>query len=906
MNKPAIIESASFLITYFRQKDKSVKNLVWIEWRETVNEIYAADQDSSVTDEAINAGKALGRKIKENASLGEKMIKFSSEEKQEIISLTELLRMLDENREDYVPGNFNQQVFEEIVSTSGLSDNERKKSQQKAKEWLELKKENKFFTRISVPASLKPVMMDFCIRWISLFIFRNDGFETPAKMIGLDQLSAFLLFQITLIPLFVLLYCIYREKNVLNATQALLNKTGLHNISITIRNSAWNYLLIFLLVIQGMLFTSFLMEGVELVILLFLAIVFGSYLLVLLKHFSKTVPVYKDMMHQLEEKKHRELREYLSADENDEEIVSLEVGMKSETEKMNAYVIEAALFGALAFSGFLTLVSSGEFSAENISIFHSGLMQVIEDIIMLEGKNDLNAATELLMSKRGLMTILCYETLFCSVFFLSVIASRLRFSLLADQIEKSLQLSKAFNQKEENLITLDSKNPTGIKPYNEKVRESLRAGYKKQDELFPIIEYMRFFRTLGISMFFVIVVTGGFFISVQLSFILLFIALLSLFYFRFGAINEHFKNFKTGIQEFYFRVNKYVNWVSWGLIIMALLLKSFRIPVANFVMLAGFTFLFIHHMLSLFVPVKVSWIKHDNTTAFGSSASFHKLLETGFKVGFSFFFLGYMFKCFHWPGASVLIVVGLIALSFYFFFVKKIPEGPAWLGYFMSFSIGTGLMAILFKMNHWGGGSELYFISLSLLTIATVLTFIFRKKIRPFLQRTVFILMGVTVLYYFPYTRFVMTYLTFNYTSFQKQQQQEKFQRHFFAPVSEGGLADAKTQEEIEELKTSIEEFYGLYKDATHPDDARFLNEYAWRVYEESENPVLLEAATTWSDISITISRDWMYLDTKAWLLYKLKHYDEALPVAEEAYEKGQDQSTKELIDKINAEKPVK
>ena len=56
-----------------------------------------------------------------------------------------------------------------------------------------------------------------------------------------------------------------------------------------------------------------------------------------------------------------------------------------------------------------------------------------------------------LMEKKSLFSLVSVETLLCSLFFLMVIAARLRFSNIIDRVNRALNIAKAYNQKEELL-----------------------------------------------------------------------------------------------------------------------------------------------------------------------------------------------------------------------------------------------------------------------------------------------------------------------------------------------------------------------------------------------------------------------------------------------------------------------
>lgn len=86
------------------------------------------------------------------------------------------------------------------------------------------------------------------------------------------------------------------------------------------------------------------------------------------------------------------------------------------------------------------------------------------------------------------------------------------------------------------------------------------------------------------------------------------------------------------------------------------------------------------------------------------------------------------------------------------------------------------------------------------------------------------------------------------------------------------------------------------------------LNQAAWDVYENEDDPKKMKEALGWVNRSVEIDANYFNLDTKAFLLYKMKNYSEAKKAAEKAIEaakaQGMDEdsiSTIELLDNINA-----
>jgi hypothetical protein len=367
----------------------------------------------------------------------------------------------------------------------------------------------------------------------------------------------FIFSQFIIIPLGIFVYSYFRDKRIEKNTQKIFSEIGRNDLKITNSHSPWNYLFTFILLIFGILISiivfDFSSQDYGIVIPIF-TILYGVYFMILLSFFSKKKPSISQIIYQLDKINLNQVKTNLNHNENDEEIIELDVSLRSANEKMDAYVLEAALFGALAFSGFLQLISSSNVSIESLSSFSSNFYGLFEGLVNFSTEATLKSINQLL-SKDGILSLMAFLTLFCSVFFLAVIASRLRFNDLSDSIDKSLQLSKIYNDKEENLISMNGGNTNESSNIITKIiRKHLIQGNLTLEQTLPIMEFMRFFRTLGIFTFFVIVVSGGLFVSVQLSLVLAFIMFISFLFFKLKIIIQYVKNITTQFQEFYFKI----------------------------------------------------------------------------------------------------------------------------------------------------------------------------------------------------------------------------------------------------------------------------------------------------------------------------------------------------------------
>ncbi len=552
------LKTATSIILYLLRNSTSQPSAAWIYWRETVLAAYERKMQGGLINAEINSGKINSKKINEFEDVVSLIKGISEEEQTEIISLLELYKVISENSADYIPETFNNELFAQIINSISDNTDIRKVALENAQTWFRLKKENRFHIRIFVPASIKPILLDFVLRCIVLWIYQKWVWELFDSNF---DIALYFATQVIIIPTLIFVYAILKDKAIVGSTQLLIDKINIKNIRIRIKNTAWHYLLLFVIVLSGSVIMLIVRKlEIDAALAVLLGIPYGIYLLVLQTNFSKQAPTYLSIKQQITDKEHKELSGELTPDQNDEEIINLEVNLKAENERMNAYVIEAALFGALAFSGYLQLVAAGNFSFTIIEEFNFHLFSIMSNFIDASVEN-ISLSYSYLLSKNGILTLLSYQSLFCSVFFLAVIASRLRFSKLTDYIDRYLQLSKAMNIKEENLLQFDKTNTDAINYYNVKIKDMLREGYKKQAQILPIMEYMQFFRTLGIVTFFIIIITGGLFISPWISLILFFISVLSLFYFHLGKLKSRLKSFYISMQEFYYRADSIPHWL---------------------------------------------------------------------------------------------------------------------------------------------------------------------------------------------------------------------------------------------------------------------------------------------------------------------------------------------------------
>ncbi len=203
-----------------------------------------------------------------------------------------------------------------------------------------------------------------------------------------------------------------------------------------------------------------------------------------------------------------------NVDKNDIAIVALEGQVKNLNSRVDAYVLESVMFGALTFSGFLTLIAidpgafqisyirefGTQFSRfahdlmvfeldkidnyeifkinetvidskmrhinrpmiDSLSTIREGLVKLktlrAEDSLKLQHLDihisNLSSPTKSEVVTNNLLSWIMLQTLICSSFFLLVIAARLQFTQLIEKIDNAMRLARTYNDKEEEVFIL--------------------------------------------------------------------------------------------------------------------------------------------------------------------------------------------------------------------------------------------------------------------------------------------------------------------------------------------------------------------------------------------------------------------------------------------------------------------
>jgi hypothetical protein len=227
-------------------------------------------------------------------------------------------------------------------------------------------------------------------------------------------------------------------------------------------------------------------------------------------------------------------------DLNDNDILAIENRIKSLAVRVDAYILESVMFGALGFSGFLTLIASDldKFNYLNMRMFGHHLVEFMLDLMIFEFKT-IEQYRLFSTNPEHLLILIMFQTLLCSMFFMLVIAARIKFSRLAENTDNVIGLARSLNDKEEEVYLLRIQNFGNAEYLDDrlvmlanKINRSIVQAHKLIEELNPVAAYMSLFRNLGVLMFLLIIITSLLFFHTTIAAFFVFLALMAYIYKR--------------------------------------------------------------------------------------------------------------------------------------------------------------------------------------------------------------------------------------------------------------------------------------------------------------------------------------------------------------------------------------
>jgi hypothetical protein len=210
-------------------------------------------------------------------------------------------------------------------------------------------------------------------------------------------------------------------------------------------------------------------------------------------------------------------------DGNDRLIIHLDSERASMQQRVDTYTLESALFGALAFSSFVTIVSSEKAKLTGAQLFIDDLARLFNAAVALSG-DSVSAIVLEIAQETTLLAAIAAQTLICSALFLAVIVCRLRFNDLLARTDYCIRVAMQFNDKEEavlgavlHLDEVPQRATARLEQLRVNITESLGMAQQAMSGLKPVVNYMSLFRHLGVMAFLAILITSSVWISLTLA-----------------------------------------------------------------------------------------------------------------------------------------------------------------------------------------------------------------------------------------------------------------------------------------------------------------------------------------------------------------------------------------------------
>ncbi len=566
---------------------------------------------------------------------------------------------------------------------------------------------------IEVPIRIWPLVLDFVLRLVTLFVFDKT-----------EQVVLIFLINIYVIPLLILVIISWVGKRNRHYNDQILGQHPEIQFKIHGQLKKFQYTLLAFMALGGA-YIGYVLAGVYALIAL---AALPLYYFILLRFFNVGRIRRASFKSQLEAIQSDRIE--WDADRNDEEIVKLETQLTSITSRLEAYVLESALFGALSFSGFLQIMSADHVSFNVLEQFAQVVFLTSKSLILGAGPQFIEALSQL-NTKENLFCLLSLESLVCSILFLGVIASRLRFSNVADRVLYALNLAKAFNQKEE--LALESgRSDQRLKEVNIRVNTHLQQGWLIMHEVQPIMELMQYLRNGGLLIFLLILISSGFFISSVVAMLFIGFSLLAWLYFNRQSLRQTMQYLNLQLRTALVRYSVWILCASVALIFFGFLLRI------QWHVNAAITDKFVLYATTAFAVYIFTWLvfyPHADIQFGAIEKSVNQwqgrrwlLIKIPFAIFSMLTILGLFTKLMHVPGADEMVMIGFSALSLLSFFLGFYLSRPRWLSILPAYALSTSLIGSLFKTLHLAGADEMIRMGVIAIGIVVPVMILLRKR----------------------------------------------------------------------------------------------------------------------------------------------------------------------------------
>lgn len=597
---------------------------------------------------------------------------------------------------------------------------------------------------VKIPVTIIPLVLDHLIRWGVLWFFLPGVLESS---------TTFWVINIGLAPIILGLSLVYHRYIQRKNNKLLVPYGGIRNIQLKRTVSSLQYSLLTAMVVVGVGVVATVFNpdpnGDGMIIVAFgLTVGYVIYYSFFLQYLSAGVLSEQRLLEQIDEKE--QFRKELSPDENDSVIVELSTRLKALTSRLEAYILESALFGALAFSGFLQIMAEGLVSFKNLENFALHFFTLFQYFALFEW-GEITKAIDMLSSNSDLFALISVETLVCSILFLAVIASRLRFSDVADRVTHSLGMAQVLNEKEEYLlhkVNITKNEREKLNKITSEIQTQLYEARDRLEEILPVTYYMRYFRNTGILTFLLILISSAFFISSFLSLLFSVLGFSTLIYFNRQEIRSLAEKIVFLTRSIFMNKGIYILLGSILLYITGVLLRTVAgwhntdgYLIAGFILLGAYLFIWI-----VFLPHYDKNFDEAGGTGDTAQDKWWVIVKTVWAVAVFLFVIGYLLKITHNPGYGLLMEFGGLGLALAFIIIGFRFVRPGWLGGIFGFFLGGLIMGIVFRFLQFPGAMALIRFNGIAVLVSFIFYFFNQKRFHRLIINAAMVVAGLAIL----------------------------------------------------------------------------------------------------------------------------------------------------------------
>ena len=231
-------------------------------------------------------------------------------------------------------------------------------------------------------------------------------------------------------------------------------------------------------------------------------------------------------------------------DKNDVQIAQIQAKVDDLKQKIDTYTIESALMGALAISSYLAIFQTGVIKTKDLTLLQNKLWSTFHDFLFFRFSRSFTAFIDLFNQHTFLWALILFFAATCAILYLMLLISRKRVYSQIAEINVHLELSKTFNNKEEEIYNLSLQNSqnTELTHRQRRVTEQCDMHLKEAEKTLGLVlestQILESLRKTATFLFILLICSSACFLTPYLG-----LAFLMVFIFMQLAFQRDLKNF---------------------------------------------------------------------------------------------------------------------------------------------------------------------------------------------------------------------------------------------------------------------------------------------------------------------------------------------------------------------------